>query len=272
MRFRVLLFAFLLVAGLATPALASGPIGTYYLTAGDQNTNWAVQGPNVVLQQPQNCAPFCGLGGEYAIALDASVRTLGNGNGLLLPGSEYTYGLVPTGVKYPYPVANAGFYDGTQDGTHNYSVDFRAGGVFSFDTNWANPQLLFNLSSPGYLGITFDRFNNSLWISTFDNGNTVADYTLGGVLISSFNTSFGSISSLAMDVNGTLWMGSQNTFGTFYNYSTAGAFLGSVFYPALANQNTLGGEIAATPEPGTLGLLGAGLAGAFGLLRRRRRS
>ena len=150
-------------------------------------------------------------------------------------------------------------------------MDYHAGEVFSFNTIWANPQLLFNLSSPGYLGITYDRFNDSLWISNF-NGNTVADYTLGGVFISSFNTPFSLISSLAMDVDGTLWMGSQSTFGTFYNYSTAGAFLGSVFYPALVTQNTLGGEIAATPEPNTLGLLETGLAGAFGLLRRIRRS
>jgi len=271
MKFRILLFAFLLVAGLATPALASGPIGTYYLTAGDTGMNWAVQGPNVVLQHPQNCAPFCGLGGEYAIALDASVRTLGNSP--FIPGSEYTYGLVATGVKYAYPV-NAHFYDGTQDGTHNYSVGMGTGRVFSFDTNWTNPQLLFSLNVFGYLGITYDRFNNSLWLSKFSGGNRVADYTLGGVLISSFNTPFSSISSLAMDVNGTLWMGSQGTLGTFYNYSTAGAFLGSVFYPALANQNTLGGEIAATatPEPGTLGLLATGIAGGFGLLRRLRRS
>jgi hypothetical protein len=256
----------LCMALLTTAAWADGPIGRYYLTAGDQAMNWAVQGPNVVASGQQ-------VGDEYAVALDGNfVRTLGNGNEDDLPGYEYTTGLVPTGNTYPYPVAGVAFYDGAQGNGHFYSVDYFAGGVYSFDTNWANPQLLFSVGVGGDLGITYDPFNNSLWISAF-NGTSVSDYALDGSLLSSFNATFGSISSLAMDLDGTLWMGSQGTEGTFYHYDTNGNFLGSVFYADLADQNTLGGEIAIgvqTPEPSTLVLLGAGLAGALTRFRRKK--
>ena len=51
------------------------------------------------------------------------------------------------------------------------------------------------------------------------------------------------LAMIAVDpADNTLWMGSQNAQGSFYQYSKSGTALGSVFYPALASQNTLGGE------------------------------
>jgi hypothetical protein len=65
-------------------------------------------------------------------------------------------------------------------------------------------------------------------------------------LISSFTVPFSNITCLAVDpADNTLWMGSQNTEGTFYQYSKSGTALGSVFYPALSGQNTIGGEFQA---------------------------
>src|SRR5262252_2903149 len=109
MNFRWRLVGFLLAASLTLlvpAALASGPIGVYYLTAGDQAMNWGVQGSSVIYSGAQ-------VGDEYAIALDPTIRTLGNGNTDTLPGAGYTYSLVPTGASYPYPVQGARFYDGT---------------------------------------------------------------------------------------------------------------------------------------------------------------
>jgi hypothetical protein len=244
------------------PAFADGPIQQLYLTAGDQRTNWVVQGSSVVNSFQQNCAPFCSIGGESAIALPGSVRTLGDTNDL--PGSEYTFAGVPTGVKYPYPVQGVNFYDGTTDGTHNYSVDWLAGGVYSFDTNWQHPQLLFTADYSS-LGITYDPSNNSLWIANY-TFRSVIDLSMQGFPLFYFQVPFDSPTALAMDYSdGTLWLGSQTTPGTFYQYSTSGEFLGSVFYSQLASQNTLGGEFilpgVTAPEPGTLALLGTAVAG-----------
>jgi hypothetical protein len=262
--------------GLCAAAQAQGPISPYYLTAGDEGMNWVVQG-NAVVNSWAQAHPE--EGGEYAIAVSSTVRTLGNGNqGFSGPshvGSEYTLGGVFTGTTYPYPVPNAAFYDGTTDGTHNYSVDYGNGGVWQFDSAWANPVSLF-ATAVNDLGITFDPLDNTLWVSAF-NGNTVTHYSLAGAVLGSFVGPTSSLTSLALDpADGTLWMGSQATQGTFYQYSRAGAPLGTVTYTELVPQNTLGGEFAsggaaAVPEPGSLAMLGACGLGLLGIRRLRRK-
>ncbi len=155
-------------------------------------------------------------------------------------------------------------------------MDFLTGNVYETNATWGSPVVLF--ASAGQLGITYDPTNNSLWVSDFSSpsARTVLDYSLGGTLLSSFTTPFGKITSLAMDyADNTLWMGSQNTEGTFYQYSLAGVQLSTQTYAALAGENTLGGEFAFTgaasvPEPATFGMLGLGLSALF-LARRARR-
>jgi hypothetical protein len=222
------------------------PVSRYYLTAGDQGTNWVVQGNSIINSWPQFHTENQG---EYAIAVAGFVRTLGNGYQGGHPGSEYTLAGVYTGRDFLYPVSGASFFDGTTDGSHNFSVDFDTGDVFQFDTNWANPVLLFSVSS-AHLGITYDPTNNSLWISEYI-GSDVENYTLAGELLSSFPTSVGAITSLALDpADNMLWMGSQATKGTFYQYSKAGLQFDTVTYHDLLSQNTLGGEFNFNvPEP-----------------------
>jgi hypothetical protein len=63
-------------------------------------------------------------------------------------------------------------------------------------------------------------------------------------------------------------MGSQNQQGTFFQYSKAGVAMGSVNLPQLVDQNTLGGEFQAVPEPSTFVALGIALVA---LARARRK-
>src|SRR5262245_26031650 len=119
---------------LSSSAAQAGPISPYYLTAGDQRNNFVVQDHSVINSSPQQ---YPADGGEYAITVTDTVRTLGNGNpGQRGLGSQYTLGGAYTGVDYPYPPLVASFYDGASDGTFNYSVDFSGGGVYRFDPDW----------------------------------------------------------------------------------------------------------------------------------------
>ena len=252
------------------PPAGSGPVSKLYLTAGEQNHNFIVQG-NTVTQS--NVA----VGKESAIAVSGDVRTLIPSSAGSTAGANYDLNFTDTGGRY---TNTFNFFDGTTDGTHNYSVNYNIGSenVYQTDRNWQTPVALFQVPE-AYLGITYDRTNNSLWISNF-NGTTVSDYSLTGTLLSSFNTTFNSITCLSLDpADNTLWMGSQNTKGTFYQYSKGGVFLQSDTYAALANQNTLGGEFniaaPAVPEASTtvsLGLLLAlGLGGVTIAARRKTR-
>lgn len=259
-------------AVLATTAAAqAGPISAYYLTAGDSGTNWILQGTSAI-SFPQ---AHPGNLGEYGIAVSGDVRTIGNGNDQINLGAQYTLAGVYTGTDYPYPLSGAAFYDGTTDGTSNYSVDIGSGNVYRMGRDWSSPAVLFSTGLIAPLGITYDTGTGTLWVSEFF-GDVVANFTLGGTLLSSFNTGFSSISSLAYDpADGTLWMGSQGTLGTFYQFSTGGALLSTETYAALAGENTLGGEFnllpAAVPEPAGLALAAAaGVGGAVARLRRKR--
>ena len=164
--------------------------------------------------------------GEYAIAVSATVRVLGSSYlGVTSMGSEYSLLGVPTGVNYSYPlIANAAFWDGGTDGVFNYSVDYHNGGVYRFNADWTNPQLLF-ATPPDYLGITFDASTNTLWISAFHTGS-VEHRMLNGSLISFFTVPFTSISCLALDpADHTLWMGHRPMRGLFINTPKPGCNL-----------------------------------------------
>ena len=136
-------------------------------------------------------------------------------------------------------------------------MGFGNGLVYQMNLDWSNPVVLFDTlgGSCGALAITYDSANNSIWVAGW-NSSTVTDFALNGTVRSSFTGPNTSLTSLAYDSSDdTLWMGSQNQKGTFWQFSTAGVQLQSQFYAALANQNTLGGEFsingASVPEPGS---------------------
>jgi hypothetical protein len=261
-------FTLLFVSG--GQALAAGPISPLYLTAGVQGSNWVIQGSSAIQYLQQHPDNF----GEYPIAVGTTVRTLHCLQDSPGFGSEYTLNGAYTGVDYAGLGSITGFYDGTRDASHNYSVDYRDGKVYRMGLDWSNPVMLFDTGFGAYnaLGITYDPANNSLWVSQWTSG-TVVDFSLNGSSLTSFSTPFASITCLALDhADNTLWMGTQGQQGTFYQYSRIGTNLGSQVYPDLVSQNTLGGEFAfAAPEPSTVALLAAGAAGLAMLTWRRKR-
>jgi hypothetical protein len=187
-------------------------------------------------------------------------------------GAEYTLAGVLTGATYPGYWEH---YDGTTDGTYNYSVDYY-GNVSRFSRDWTNPVSMFATSWGVYsTGITYDPTNNSLWFSHY-GGSTVENRSMTGALLSSFSTVL-SPTFLAMDhADGTLWTASR--YGNaLYQYSRNGELLSSQIYLDSDNDEIFGGmffggEFAFTPVPAPSALvLGVcGLAYAAKRLRASR--
>ncbi|MDQ2986449.1 MAG: PEP-CTERM sorting domain-containing protein [Armatimonadota bacterium] len=249
-------------AAFATANAGAGITSELYLTAGDQGNVWVVQGTGV------NRSWVMATGNrEYPIAVADEVRTLGGADPDV--GAEYTLAGVDTGTRYNFPAGISSAWDGTTDLVNNYLLDFGTGTVYQTGLDWSSPTPLFTVGGGNYLGITYDFSDDTLWVSGWSQG-IVEHRSLGGALLGSFATPFSSISCLALDdVTGTLWMGTQAQQGTFFQYSKAGASMGSVFIEELVTQNTLGGEFrAVVPEPATLLVVGVGL---LALVSRRRR-
>ena len=227
----ILLSVFLFAAA----ANANGPQSPLYLTDGPSGVTWGVQGP-VVLSGAQH------YGNEYPIAIaNGRLRTLSYIPGGF--GAEYNTTFGWTGSSYPYPLGpTTNIYDGATNAVDtNFMIEYNTGTVYALHTDWTNPTPLFTLGF-GYLDITYDATDNSLWVANF-NGSAIEHRTLFGTLMSSFPVPFTSITCLALDpADNTLWVGSQNAEGSFYQYSKTGTQLSSVFYPAISSSNTLGGE------------------------------
>jgi hypothetical protein len=256
-----------LVALVFTGVALAGPTSPLYLTyTFDLNGGHSivvVQGNSII----NSFAEAYGAPDEVPIAVAGDVRTTGNSSTTI--GGQYSLAGTPTGTTYVSLGIASTAYDSTTDGSHNYVVDYTYGGVYQTGRDYSNPVALFTSSGPYNVGITYDKTNNSLWISGWGATTVVTDYSMNGTVLSWFDTGHYENASLAMDpADHTLWLVDDNT-GNLEQYSTAGVLLSTGPYVGYA----LGGEFdmggSPTPEPGTLVMFGSGILGLAGLVRRK---
>ncbi|MBS0265675.1 MAG: hypothetical protein JSS02_27330 [Planctomycetes bacterium] len=275
-------FSLLLLAVTTVHASSMGPEGTYYLTD-EYNTNGIstldairhehfVQNASINQHQEGPIAIVNPYWGPY-------VRTTGSYPGL--GGGEYISAphlhVHADGLTWSNQISNgytgSGIYDGTSNGRNNFTVDFGSGNVIATGLYWGGPGTVSFSTGTAYdLGITWDRWNNSLWIQNYVTG-VISDYSMTGTLLSSFATPDGSYAgdvgstALAMDIDRTLWF---ERYGTGYieHYAIDGTYLGEKFYDGLGY--ALGGEIASCPEPASIGMASV-LLGMFGWTWVRKR-
>jgi sugar lactone lactonase YvrE len=257
----VLLIALLLSLG--TMASADD---YYYLTAGDQSRM------TIVDLNTQNWWQTSLSGNEYAIAVfptgEVTVGAYQNNGAWYNLAGVYQYT-----VNNANTIPNSQWLDGTTNGKNNYTVDFYNGNVYQTDTNFNNANALFNVGN-GYIfiGITYDSANGNLWLADrYGNPGRITEYTLSGTPLFSFNTGISFISALAYEAStNTLWVTNTNTCGSgtcLYEYDTSGNLLKTFNIPVY--DNIIGGEISTIPEPGTLLLMGSGVLGLLGVVRRK---
>ncbi len=258
------LAALALLLGSAAQARA----GKLYLDDGDRRIMYEVDTATATVVNSWTAAV---ASRSYPIAVSGDIRTTGYASGET--GALYNLSGVYQGTNYSLPSTPDTFSDGTTDGTYNYAVSWYNGDVYRFSRTWTNPTRLFT-AGKAEGGITYDSSNNSLWLSA-DRASGISDWTLAGTLLTSFNTPQDGIQDwdLALDpADGTLWIGTESTT-SLYHYAKNGSYLGMETVSGLNKASFFfSGEfnLAPTPEPSTLALLGVGAVGLIGWAWRQR--
>lgn len=219
---------------LAAADSALGQTSEYFLHSGDQDQFTVVQ--NGAILRTWGLASGTDRY-QYPMVVRDTVRTMGADVGDL--GADYDYNGNDLGPRYTHPSGTSRCWDGTTDGTHNYSID-TAGVVWKFDADWSNPVRLF--TGGGIGALAYDSENDTIWVGTF-SGSNLTEYDLSGNVISQFTTGHTKNMALAIDpADGTLWLHDRNRQGTLEQWSRDGQLLATVVVPGLETQNALSGE------------------------------
>ncbi len=248
-----------LSAAAASGRPAAAQTSEYFVMAGDQSAFHVLQGGALIRSWSvlPDTAQY-----QYPIAVIDTIRTMGADIGQI--GAEYDSFGNDLGPRYTHPAGPIRSWDGTTDGTSNYTID-TTGGVYRLGLDWSNPVLLIDAGSIGSL--TYDPTNDSLWVTQFGN-DLVVNYTLAGAVISSFSTGHDQNMAIALDhADGTLWLHDRTTQGTFEQWTKAGVMLDRIAIAGMATQNALGGEMAFVAAPACpWDLDGDGIVGITDLL------
>ena len=141
------------------------------------------------------------------------------------------------------------------------------GNVFTLNDQTGAVISSFAVPGSSYTGVAFD--GTHLWASAGLSGQALYEFTTSGTLLLTLPLPF-TCGGVGYDVSdGTLWCGD---FGQVHHLTTAGVVLGGFTTSASNYHDGLETANLATtgvPEPGTLLLVGTGLAGLFTRLRKR---
>ncbi len=260
-----LILATVLVATLATGALAVGPTSTLYVTNYLELAGNTITGLDLIQGASISSYPTSYQLG-INIAVYGDVRTMGYSD--TNQGERFDLSASPlAGGPYTNNIVASQLHDGTSDGNYNFTVDYTTGDVLQFDRDWTNPVVVFNATAdlPDAGWITMNAGDGSFWISQWGGPDLVAHFTATGTLLGSFNSGVVGSVGLALDpIDGTLWMG-DSTF-TLHQFSQGGAPLQSVPYAVQGSWYGMEFDTTPVPEPPGLMLAGVAIAG-FGAWR-----
>lgn len=243
-----ILMACLSLGAVTSSTFAQAPIGDWYGTMSN------FQGPRQarVINGVLTISP-AQFPGEGPIAVCGDVRTMGNyPNGISSFGALYDLNQAYLGTNYAHPASLPFTFDGTTDGTYNYTVDPATGNVYRLDRDWTNPVFLFNVDVASQGGIAYDCATDTLWValeggcqSAGHQGVTgsARNFSMTGTPLSPTIVLGGTsaqLNNLAIDLDGTLW---THRGTDLWHYTAAGVFLNT--YPAsFGGDSPRGGEIS----------------------------
>ena len=214
---------------------------------------------------------------EYPIAVADTVRTFGGSAPAF--GREYDLaGAVLGATTYTNDGTFGTVWDGATNGNDsNYSLTQSSHQVVRYDSDWANPTLLFNTVGLDnqWGGITYDSASSSIWVKARGFNAGLRNYALDGTLLGSFTVAGTTAWGLAYEeATDSFWsLGINSTNWSIVNFDKTGNIIEEVTIVGLTG-NILGGEMritATVAEPATLGLFGLGMLG-LGLTARRRKT